>query len=206
MSFAKGELARRVEAGGREGLVAAAQLLHAECFDRVALETPTVSYEPRASCHCRECAAVWIAWKSGHVMRIDLDSDPPAQDTEPGAREARTIYHLHDCAALGGGSFILVGRDDGALEIASCPAKGGVPSPATAGSSPPDRRLSRFHLDTWYPGTEWRAVTAGVDRDGEPMGITAIAAVPRQPGTLDILDILVATRRPALYVIEAAAA
>jgi len=196
MSFAKGELAGRAGLGGRDGLVTAAQLLHAECFDRVALETPSPSYEPRASCHCKDCCAVWIAWKTGDVTCIDLNSDPPSQSAERGDSAARAICHLHDGTALGGGSFLLVGRDDGELEIVPCPPRG--PRPAPASTQPPPRP---FHLGAWPVG-EARELSAGFARGAEPpMGITALAAASW--GERDTLDILVATRRPELYVIAA---
>ena len=88
MQYAKGALAD-------QGLPGAARLLHALCFDRVALEISDLSHEPRWSCQCKDCASMWIASKSGDVMHIDLKAHPPTQRSIPGNREARTIYHLH---------------------------------------------------------------------------------------------------------------
>ncbi|HSR99045.1 MAG TPA: hypothetical protein VLM79_18445, partial [Kofleriaceae bacterium] len=193
----KGDLAAR----GDRDLAAAAQLLHRLCFDRVELEPSSaraelaLPHEPRWSCQCKRCAAVWVASKSGSVLRIDLDTPTgrPRQTWTGGHSEARTIYHVHDGAALGGGPVLLVGRDNGALEIAG------------ASSS------SIFHLDSWWASADRhreRAVARSVEHgphDGKPytLGVTAIEVVSRadRPGTLDIL---VATRSLWLYVIEAA--
>jgi hypothetical protein len=200
MPFATGVLS------GHGDLAAAAQLLHDLCFDRIELQTPKLSYEPRWSCQCRECAAVWVASKSGDVMRIDLEtlSGRPGQTWFPGNREARTIYHQHDGLALGGTSFLLIGRDDGALDIISEQHEdwtGQQPAQRHHGSP------SSFYLDAWWACADERNVGAGFPRtayDGAKYttGVTAVSVVARA-GDPDTLDILVATRRPALYVIEA---
>src|SRR5882672_4000811 len=106
MPFVKGDLA----ACGDRDLAAAAKLLHGLCFDRVELDTPTLPHEPRWSCQCKPCAAVWVASKSGSVLRSDLDtpSGRPVQTWTGGRSEARTIYHVHDEAALGGGPVLLI--------------------------------------------------------------------------------------------------
>src|SRR4029078_6820976 len=83
---------------------------------------------PRWSCQCATCAAMWVASKSGDVMRIDLATDdprrPPRQTWFPGTQEARTIFHQHDGTALratpaatGSKSVLLIGRDDGYTHI-----------------------------------------------------------------------------------------
>lgn len=200
MPFATGVLS------GRDDLAAAAQLLHALCFDRVELQTPKLSYEPRWSCQCRDCAAVWVASKSGDVMRIDLEtlSGRPGQTWFPGNREARTIYHQHDGTALDGKSCLFIGRDNGALDIISDQHEDWT------GQQPPQRHHgspNSFHLDSWWARPDERSIAAGFPRTAHAgneytMGITAIAALAR-PGSPDTLDILVATRRPSLYVIEA---
>jgi hypothetical protein len=190
MQYAKGTLAS-------EGLPGAARLLHGLCFDPVKLEPPELSHEPRWSCQCRDCASVWIASKSGDVMCIDLKTHPPTSRSLRGNREARTIYHLHHGAALGGGSFLLIGRDDGALDI--------VADPPRATIDPPPQG---FYLASWWASLEDRDrprhVSAGFARRKRepPMGITAISVL--HWGPLDTFDILVATREPALYVLEAA--
>src|ERR1700761_2826245 len=130
MPYAKGALA--------DGdLVAAARLLHKLCFDRVPLEKSELNPEPRSSCKCKHCASLWIASKSGDVMRIDLAPHPRTQPPIVGQREARTIYHLHHGRALGHGAFLLIGRDDGALDIF-------VDPPAT--SPEPASHLASFYL------------------------------------------------------------
>jgi nucleoside phosphorylase len=198
--------------GGRTDLAADAQLLHDLCFDRVHLETPRLTYEPRWSCQCRPCAAMWVASKSGAVMRIDLDTPTgrPVQRWLPGNREARTIYHVHDGTALGGGSYLLIGRDDGALDIVA------DNDPSWTLEQPAQRRrapVARFHLDSWHPNkNEDVVVGKGFDRAGSDdrgrdgtaftMGITAIDVFAR-PGSPATLDILVATRFPSLYVLTA---
>lgn len=91
--------------------------------------------------------------------------------------------------------FLLIGRDNGALELASDRGTG----------------AARFHLDSWWASDD-RASEIATDRgfdlgphDGKPytLGVTAIEVVarPDHPGALDIL---VATRSLWLYVIEAA--
>src|ERR1044071_10006632 len=115
MPFVKGALAAR----GDGDLAAVGQLLLRLCLILVNSDTPTLRHEPRWSCQCKPCAAVWVASKSGPVLRIDLDtaSGRPVQTWTRGHSEARTIYHVHDAAALGGGPALLIGRDNGALEV-----------------------------------------------------------------------------------------
>jgi hypothetical protein len=191
-------------------LASAAQLLHGFNFDRVELETPRLSYEPRWSCQCKACAAVWIASKSGAVMRIGLSTPDGRAEQQwfPGDREARTIYHLHDGTALGGGSFLLIGRDQGTLDIVPDHHRGWTsrqPEPRRHG---PD---GSFHLDSWWAYGGEVTLKQGFERSqlGSPdytKGVTAIAVLarPDAPDGRDTLDILVATRYPWLYIIAAA--
>ena len=72
-------------------LTKAAALLHQFCFKQLKLDTPVLSYEPRGSCKCEQCTKVWLASKSGDVMRIDLRAAEPRQHWFPGNREVRAI-------------------------------------------------------------------------------------------------------------------
>lgn len=191
-------------------LAAAVLLRHALGFEEVALPVARLSYEPRSSCQCtRACATVWVGAKSGAVMRLELTGHRPTQSWFPGDREARSVCHVHDELAPGRGSVLLIGRDDGCLEI--------VPDrhPAWTHEVPPQRRASstaRFHLDAWWE-RRTELTTCAIDdvvecAPGTPghyaMGVTAIAALPR-PHARDTVEILVATRYPWLYLVEARA-
>jgi hypothetical protein len=222
MPYVKGLLARRPD-----DLEAAAKLLFEFGFDPVELETPKLSYEPRWSCQCKHgCAALWIASKSGDVMRIDLRTDnparPPRQTWFPGNRAARTIHHQHAGAALRAprttastrpDSVLLIGRDDGYLDIIPDDHKDWtLQAPSRADG------FGSFHLDSWWrhleqpsPGVKRDEIAVGTgferaehDSARYAMGITAIAVLEQadRPGTLDIV---VATRHPWLYVLEATA-
>src|SRR4051812_24705766 len=208
--FPAGTLARTLVTGvlaGRHDLGATAQLLYGFCFDRVELETPRLSYEPRWSCQCRkDCAAVWIASKSGAVMHIALATATgrPEQRWFPGDRAVRTICHVHDGTALGGGSFLLIGRDKGALDIVSDRDPDWTAEPPR---QPAERSCDSIQLDSWWT----RRDEVVIGQRSEPprgegpeylTGVTAIAAF-RRPGRPTVLDIVVATRYPWLYVIEA---
>jgi hypothetical protein len=216
------------ELEGRDDLEAAALRLYRFGFDKVDLPIPTLGYEPRSSCQCSECAALWIGSKSGPVMRIELSAerDPhapggpprsrPRQSFLPGNAAARALCHFHACGALTGDhappdSFLLVGRDDGVLDI----VRGGAPFHAEWPSQ--DRRAlgTGLHLNSWardrtviQVGAHVRRTTAadestlGIIADESTMGITAIAklADPAQP---EAISILVATRYPRLFVIRA---
>lgn len=201
MQLARGVLATRSD------FAAAAELLHRFCFDRVELETPRLSYEPRGSCQCTRCAAVWIALKSGTVMRIALRTPTgrPVQRWFPGNREARTMDHHHGGGALGEGCHLLIGRDDGALDIISDDHREWADQPQ------PQRRpesIGSFHLDSWWerhdrgPVPVQRGIERAPDTRGHTSGITAVAVLAR-PGQRDAVDILAATRYPWLYLLEA---
>lgn len=222
MPFVKGVLARRPD-----DFEAAAELLLEFGFDPVELTTPKLSYEPRWSCQCATCAAMWVASKSGDVMRIDLATDdprrPPRQTWFPGNQEARTIFHQHDGAALragpeatGSNSVLLIGRDDGYLDV--------VPDDHSDWSIEQPHQPRRadgfgsFHLDSWWweiehapPGDKRddlaiddRLELAHHDSASYAMGVTAITVLQR-PDESNKLDIIVATRHPSLYVLEATA-
>jgi len=199
MPFATGVLARRGD------LARMARLLHDLCFDPIELDEPRLAYESRWSAQCSACAALWIASKAGKVMRIDLavasDEERPSQRWIPeqavgpfdGA--VRTMCHVHRAPGLGHGSFVLLGRDSGFLDIV-VDAK-----PVTA--------VSRFDLATWLEvGGGPRAVGEGVARTRElareveyTIGVTAIAVIAPEQDP-DTQHILVATRYPRLHVIE----
>jgi serine/threonine protein kinase len=208
---------------GETGLLQrAALLLENFCFKPVPLDTRKSMYEPRASCRCDGgCGAVWVATKTGEVVRIAPSSDGAQVAWFFGRREARTIYHQHDGEALDLGPVLLIGRDDGALDIVLHDGPGWTEQPA---HTPHSKALSSFYLDSWWPQRGARPkvpVADGVSRDvkGEILelknvatpdvaegkyarGITAIAVLPGlAPKTLTIL---VATRYPWLYVIDAA--
>lgn len=191
-------------------LSAAAKLRHALGFEEVPLPSARLSYEPRSSCQCtRACAAVWVGAKSGAVMRLELTGGTARQSWFPGDREARSVCHIHDGFRPSGGSVLLIGRDDGCLEIVR------DRHPEWTHLMPPQRRVrsvGRFHLDAWWARRTDLPVLTIEDvvecAPGAPaqyaMGVTAIAALPR-PGAHDTIDLLVATRHPWLYVIEARA-
>jgi hypothetical protein len=190
-------------------LAATAQLLHDFNLARIELESPRLGLEPRATCQCLNaaCAAVWIASKSGEVMRIGLAaaSGRPEQRWFPGDRGARAIYHQHNGTALGDGAVLLVGRDDGTLEI--------IPDRHPDWTDDPSGRrrpssVASFHVDSWWASRDEvaeLAVGRGFPRQGSERafasGITAIAVLERRelPG---MLHLLVATRFPWLYLIE----
>lgn len=217
------------EQEGQDGLDVAAQRLYRFGFDRVALSHPTLGYEPRSSCQCKQCAALWVGSKSGSVMRIDLRADTPdpgrpghaaghrhrvheaRQTFLSGNREARAVIHLHACEALtprdrAAASFLLIGRDDGMLDIV-CGDQEFRPEPPR-----PERHApgAGFHLDSWAQ----RPVRAPVPVDGhvprvttgneQTMGITAVAAIEDRAHSEAML-ILVATRYPQLYILRAQA-
>lgn len=204
------------ELEGRDGLDVAARRLYRFGFDRVTLPEPSLGYEPRASCQCKECAALWVGSKSGPVMRIDLriaasasHPDHAVQTFLSGNREARAVLHLHACKALtrpdrDPASFLLVGRDDGLLDI--------VREDLEFKSGPP--RVERhapgtgFHLDSWARRTRREPVDAdghiarSTSGNEQTMGITAIEAIA-DPAQADAMLILVATRYPQLYILRA---
>jgi hypothetical protein len=200
MPFATGVLARRGD------LARIAQLLHGLCFDPIELDEPRLAYESRWSAQCSACAALWIASKAGKVMRIDLavaaDGDRPPQRWIPDEAAGRfdgavrTMCHVHRAPGLGHGSFVLLGRDSGFLDIVV------DARPVTA--------VSRFDLATWHDaGGGLRAVGDGVARTREiareveyTIGVTAIAVIAPEQDP-DTQHILVATRYPRLHVIEA---
>ena len=201
MQFVKGVLADRRDLGSM------AKLLHEQRFDRIEVSMPKLEYEPRWSDKCATCAALWIASKAGNVMRIELrvaatDGAIPTRAecrVISGERAARSIYHVHDNMALGGGSFLLIGRDNGMLDFVE-----------DSSHSEPEPRSS-FHLDSWSKdgSNRWIGVRDGFPRLDNPhakyqnygKGVTAIAAIahPKETGIL----IVVATRHPRLHVIEA---
>jgi len=213
MRFARGALA------DSDSLASAAQLLHDQCFDEIELDRPSLGYEPRCSTRCATCAAFWIASKTGEVMRIDLrvrpSGDPlrpprPGQRAIAGDRTARAIHHVHDDddRALGGGCYLLVGRDSGELDIYSDPL---IDDTIDEDNRPPAARVARLPLYAWWetsPGA-WRDLGKPFDSDDSSAdphayarGVTAISTfrTARKPKTLYII---VATRHPRLYVIEA---
>lgn len=213
----RGVMLVQSELEGREELDVAAQRLYRFGFDRVVLPQPTLGYEPRSSCRCESCAALWVGSKSGPVMRIDLrfEAGPRQKAGEArqtflsGNREARAVHHLHGCAALTGrgrdpASFLLVGRDDGVLDIVRTDL-GFQPWPPRQDRHAPG---AGFHLDSWArrPGREPVAVDGYVPRstsgNEQAMGITAIEAIAdvAQP---DAMLILVATRYPQLFILRA---
>jgi 3',5'-cyclic AMP phosphodiesterase CpdA len=208
MPFATGVL------GGRNDLANSAQLLHALCFDAIELDQPRLSYESRWSVQCAKCAALWIASKAGKVMRIDLQvarpGDRPLQrwiagesaDHIEGA--VRAMCHVHRGSGLGNGSFLLLGRDNGFLDLVADPSRSDAPGAAT---------VARFHLQAWQEdgGGAPRRIGDGYARPDSAAhhlsytaGITAIAVLV-QPDQPEVLHLLVATRYPQLYVIEASA-
>ncbi|HEU4734694.1 MAG TPA: CHAT domain-containing protein [Kofleriaceae bacterium] len=141
-------------------------------------------------------------------MRLELTNGTARQSWFPGIREARSVCHVHEGLAPGGGSILLIGRDDGCLEF--------VPErhPEWTQQMPAQRsaRTGRIHLDAWWARHRDRpivtieeVVECAPDAPGQyAMGVTAVAALAR-PGTPDTLDLLVATRYPWLYVLEARA-
>lgn len=205
----------------REDLDAAALRLYRFGFDRVALRDPTLGYEPRSSCQCRDCAAFWIGSKAGPVMRIDLRADPgggasgPRQRSLSGNSGARTLRHVHDehdSAALtiptstgesSPASFLLIGRDDGVLDI--------IPDDEGFLSARPEQRRhavgTGLHLDSWAgrgrgQGSTIKSYVPRSGGDWRPTGITAISTIA-DPEHKGALLILAATRRPRLHVIHA---
>jgi serine/threonine protein kinase len=190
-------------------LIDEAALLHRFCFKPIKLDTPVLSYEPRGSSKCEQCTTCWLASKSGDIMRIALSTGQPRQSWFPGDREARTICHQchqHDDSALNIGPFLLVGRDDGALDIIPDNHPGWTDHQPPQGREPP---LGSFYIDSWWEHRDRFpevAVTDGVpyldvNPDTYSAGITAICVLPpRAPGALEIL---VATRQLRLYRIEA---
>ena len=185
-------------------MVAAARRRHALGFEPVALDVPALSYEPRSSCQCTQCAAVWVGSKSGVVMHLALapSSSGASQRWLRGTREARAVHHLHGGLAPGDDHLLLVGRDDGSLEI--------VPDGHVGWTEPTEQATWRLHLDTWCAKRAMLAVRAPGEcvegpadaPDRFAAGITAIAAIAR-PDEPHAFDLLVATRYPCLYVIEA---
>jgi hypothetical protein len=143
------------------------------------------------------------------MMRLELSVGPAKQSWFPGDREARSVCHIHDGLTSDSGPVLLIGRDDGRLEI--------VPDHHTEWTRvmPVQRSATstgRIHLDTWWSRrTDLPTLTIDDTVECAPdataqyaMGVTAIAALPR-PGASDTIDILVATRHPWLYVIESRA-
>lgn len=184
-------------------LTEAVGLLYEFCFKPEKLGVAKLDYEPRASCHCKEpgCAALWIASKSGTVMRVELPTGHGGkvkQSEDRGDREVRAIHHVHDGGPFGEPQqrLLLVGRDDGMLEIVR------------------DRDWGHprqgVHLDTWYARCR-KTVLSVLDSlpcdervsERYTVDITAIALVPRS-GCPAVADLLVATRYPWLYVIAVA--
>jgi hypothetical protein len=142
-------------------------------------------------------------------MRLELAGGTARQSWLPGDREARSVCHVHDGLLPGGGSVLLIGRDDGCLEIVLDRHR------EWTHQMPPQRRAQstgRLHLDAWWARrTDLPVLTIEDVVECAPgaaaqyaMGVTAIAALPR-PDAPDTIDLLVATRYPWLYVIEARA-
>jgi hypothetical protein len=207
MPFATGAL------GSRRDLASSAELLHALCFDAIELDQPRLCYESRWSVQCAECAALWIASKAGQVMRIDLQvaqpGDRPSQRWIPGEYAdhlegaVRTMCHVHRGSGLGNGSFLLLGRDNGFLDIVADPPH----------SDAPGATVARFHLHAWHEdgrgdprriGDGYARPDSAAHHLSYTAGITAIAVLA-QLDQREVLHLLVATRYPRLYVIEASA-
>lgn len=191
-----------------ERMLEAARLRHALGFEEIPLPVGELSYEPRSSCQCAQCGAVWVGTKSGVVMHLALAPRTAriSQRWFPGTREARSVWHVHDGLTSGGVAVLLVGRDDGSLEIVTDDHAGWSHAPEQV----PAEQTWRLHLDTWYANRHLiQARSAGecVESPSDASrrfaaGITAIAVVPRQ-GPSQEIALLVATRNPWLYVIEA---
>lgn len=189
-------------------MLEAARLRHALGFEEIALPVGELGYEPRSSCQCARCGAVWVGTKSGIVMHLGLAprTAEVSQRWFPGTREARSVCHLHDGLTSEAAAVLLVGRDDGSLEVVTDDHAGWSNTPRQA-RMPTTWHL---HLDTWFDRrSEIGRLSAGacVERPSGAKrrfaaGITAIAAIPRQ-GPRREVDLLVATRNPWLYVIEA---
>lgn len=179
-------------------------------FDRVALPRPTLGYEPRSSAQCGACAALWVGSKAGPTLRIDLQtaSGRAEQRFLPGNREARTLKHLHACRGFStaDASFLLIGRDDGFLEIVE--GDGGFTDSEPRQISAGDERqgfhigvLRRSHPDTtvnWRTPDRYDATI----RERHKLGITAIETIT---DGANAHWLVVATRAPELHVLRAEA-
>jgi hypothetical protein len=129
---------------------------------------------------------------------------------EVAASEARALCHVHALEALGAPSCLLIGRDDGALDIIRDDHEDW-----NGWSDLPEQRREpvtrpSFHVDTWWSDPAARARRVSMDRRvpraasrrSPACGITAIQVLVR-PGEPGLLRILVATRSLHLYLIEA---
>jgi hypothetical protein len=192
-----GDLARAIadaEPDSIDRLIAIAELYHAFSFDRVTGCDVRLDYEPRCSDACPACCSLWVGTKAGEVLRLGLTSRSLGTRKARVAGGVRALRHLHRRGQ------IVAGLDIGyllAFDAETLALRGGCHlGRALAGLERAAGNDAEFHLPL-EPCTQ---LEDSEDTDRFLYGITALLELP---GTGDDpVDLLVATRTPALLVVR----
>ncbi|HEX8115271.1 MAG TPA: hypothetical protein VF516_46410, partial [Kofleriaceae bacterium] len=171
-----------------ERLIAAAELHHAFSFDPISHGVTRLDYEPRCSASCAEpgCQAIWVGSKAGEIFHLRFGADEPRSTKSWVNRSVRALVHVHRIGML------IAGTDHGHLVLFEGDG---------------EQATQRYvHLESWFEqrGTQPCPYDPGhrIDSDEDPFndGITAILELPAEDPA--VVDIVVATRYPALYVVR----
>jgi len=170
----------------RDRLVAAAELHYAFCFDPISESEISLDYEPRCSTSCKGCRSIWVASEAGEIVCMRLGS------AELETRKTRLDCGVRTLAHLHGLGFLIAGLDDGHLVVLRDDFA----------------ENACLHLEEWFERSGKRPApyeprplvddTPGHARYGQ--GITAVLELPTNDPR--VVDIVVATRYPALFVVE----